>query len=430
MIPKIIHYCWFGGAEIPLEYQKYIAEWQELHPEWEIKRWDELNFPLDNTYIKNAIESSHWANASNYARLRLLELYGGVYLDTDVKLLKPLDALLNDKCFIGFEEGEADNNTFWVNNAVMGSVASHSLISRCAAKIVSDFDGTERANESAPKLVTKLLIEEYGLKNYGRQQLSDGIKLYNKEVFYPIPWNYAKNVRNYEQFLYSDTLAVHMWGRTWFSREMMLDMIDNLQEWSGEQQQLITDLKAKIEQGQIVEAAINQLQNNLSADNNKVFTTLQEQHTLICASLQKFNEVYTSQNEETSLLHQTLHNRQEEISLLHQKLYDRQEEISLLHQKLHSRQDEISLLSQKLHAQQGEISLLHQKLYDKQKEISLQDQKLHDRQEEMDTCQSHLSQALSTIDSKENDIQWYRRTYEQRSLIGILKQRITSYFRG
>lgn len=142
MIPKIIHYCWFGGAPFPPLAEKCIASWREHMPEWELKRWDEATLsqalskkPIPNPcpegkgadltcesspscneecwldqmplYVQQAYEARKYAFVSDYVRLWALEQYGGVYVDTDVKVLKSYEPLLNDTAFIGLEESKA-----------------------------------------------------------------------------------------------------------------------------------------------------------------------------------------------------------------------------------------------------------------------------------------------------------------------------------
>src|SRR5690349_18123211 len=157
MLPKVIHYCWFGESDIPEDYKKIITEWEVLHPGWTIKRWDESNTPMSLPYIKKAREHNNWANISNYARLYALGREGGIYLDTDMKVLKPLDELLSNDCFLGFESGNDGSNDFWVNNAIMGATAGHPFVSECEQCILEQFDGTEQANLSSPQLVTAVL---------------------------------------------------------------------------------------------------------------------------------------------------------------------------------------------------------------------------------------------------------------------------------
>lgn len=108
MIPKIIHYCWFGGAPLPPLAEQCLASWREHMPEWELKRWDESNFDIAVAplYVRQAYETRKFAFVSDYVRLWALERYGGVYVDTDVKVLKSYESLLNDIAFIGQEESK------------------------------------------------------------------------------------------------------------------------------------------------------------------------------------------------------------------------------------------------------------------------------------------------------------------------------------
>ncbi len=102
MIPKIIHYCWFGGKEIPEELQKCIDSWQKLKG-YQIVRWDETNCSFDeNEFVKKAYAEKKWAYVSDFYRLKALKEMGGIYLDTDVKINKDFSPLLNNKCFLGY----------------------------------------------------------------------------------------------------------------------------------------------------------------------------------------------------------------------------------------------------------------------------------------------------------------------------------------
>ena len=122
MIPRIIHYCWFGGAPLPEMAEQCLASWHEHMPEWEFLRWDEASLSqalspqkgkegcwLDYMplYVRQAYDARKFAFVSDYVRLWALEQYGGVYVDTDVKVLKSYEPLLNDTAFIGFEESKA-----------------------------------------------------------------------------------------------------------------------------------------------------------------------------------------------------------------------------------------------------------------------------------------------------------------------------------
>ena len=93
-IPKVNHYCWFGGNPLPKSAEKCIKSWQKYCPDYEIKRWDESNFDVNcNEYCRYCYENKKWAFLTDYIRLKVVYENGGVYLDTDVELLKPLDDL-------------------------------------------------------------------------------------------------------------------------------------------------------------------------------------------------------------------------------------------------------------------------------------------------------------------------------------------------
>ena len=104
MIPKKIHYCWFGRNPLPPLALKCIASWKEYCPDYEIKEWNEDNFDLNcNAYVREAYEARKWAFITDYVRLYALVNEGGIYMDTDVEVLKPLDDLLCYDAVSGFE---------------------------------------------------------------------------------------------------------------------------------------------------------------------------------------------------------------------------------------------------------------------------------------------------------------------------------------
>ncbi len=105
MIPKVIHYCWFGGGEKSRLMKKCIKSWKKYCPDYEIIEWNEDNFDVNGIeFTKGAYNAKKWAFVTDYARLDIIYKHGGIYLDTDVELLKPLDELLKYKGFFGFEE--------------------------------------------------------------------------------------------------------------------------------------------------------------------------------------------------------------------------------------------------------------------------------------------------------------------------------------
>ena len=104
MIPKIIHYCWFGHGLMPQTQSDYIRQWQQLMPDWKFMRWDERNFDPDYCpYTAEAYRQKKWAFVSDVARLQALSQIGGVYLDTDVELFSSLEQFLDNRLFSAVE---------------------------------------------------------------------------------------------------------------------------------------------------------------------------------------------------------------------------------------------------------------------------------------------------------------------------------------
>ena len=104
MIPKIIHYCWFGRGKMPELAQKCLDSWKKQLPEYDYKLWNEDNFDINSVpYVKEAYEARKFAFVTDYVRLYALYHFGGVYMDTDVEVLKPLDRFLELPAFSGFE---------------------------------------------------------------------------------------------------------------------------------------------------------------------------------------------------------------------------------------------------------------------------------------------------------------------------------------
>ena len=104
MIPKTIHYCWFGGNKLPKLAKRCIRSWRKYLPDYEIKEWNESNFDVNiNPYVKEAYKVHRYAFMSDYARYWVLYHYGGVYFDTDVELLRSINQILKNGGYMSFE---------------------------------------------------------------------------------------------------------------------------------------------------------------------------------------------------------------------------------------------------------------------------------------------------------------------------------------
>ena len=195
---------------MPDDQKAFIEEWKVMHPKWKFKLWNEQNAPMYLDYMKTALKNEKWSNMSNYTRLHAICKEGGIYMDTDFKVLKPLTPLLKHKCFLGFERDDSDG--LWVNNAFIGCEAENPFVAKLMESLLEKFDGIEQANLSSPVLTTEALIE-MGLKKYKSQNLK-GIKIYTKEYFYPIQYNERFN-EDKDKSITSETYAVHMWADSW-----------------------------------------------------------------------------------------------------------------------------------------------------------------------------------------------------------------------
>ena len=182
MIPKIIHYCWFGRNPKPQLILNCIESWKRFCPDYEIIEWNEDNFNINECkFCREAYEAKNWAFVSDYARLFVLEKFGGIYLDTDLELLKPLDTFLNNDGFLGFESRD------YVGTSIMGSGGGHQLLKELKADYeISDYynsDGTPDLTTNVRRMRKTLL--EGGLINNGKQQTVCGMTIYPQKYFFP-----------------------------------------------------------------------------------------------------------------------------------------------------------------------------------------------------------------------------------------------------
>ena len=221
---------------MPGDYKAFINGWKELHPDFKFILWDESNSPIEHPYLKTAQAIERFANISNYVRLFALKKYGGIYLDVDFKLLKPLHSFLNYECFLGIESNPIEEETR-VNNAIMGAIKDCKFVNDCLDTLIADFDGTEEAHLSSPALVTNLLLRK-GLTEH-KYQILDNIHIFPSNTFYPIPWYKAYELDKVKDLDLTTSVGVHMWGRSWYTIDTLLKKIDFLSEQVAQQTSII-----------------------------------------------------------------------------------------------------------------------------------------------------------------------------------------------
>lgn len=181
MIPKIIHACWLGSADMPQDQVEYIEGWRRLHPDYEIIIWDDEKFrPYldDSAFVKACIEKKKYGFLSDYFRFTVLYKFGGIYIDTDVELFKPLDEFLEHKMFMGFIFDSS------IGTALFGTEPGNPLMLEWLEILKSDFEKKGEFTVSND-WITKYFLENFEdfRLNGKRQSLSCGIEMYPKDWF-------------------------------------------------------------------------------------------------------------------------------------------------------------------------------------------------------------------------------------------------------
>ncbi|SFO35199.1 Capsular polysaccharide synthesis protein [Pseudobutyrivibrio sp. JW11] len=182
MIPKIIHYCWFGRNEKSGLVKSCIESWKKYLPDYEIIEWNEDNFDVNICqYTKEAYEAGKWAFVSDYARLYALQQMGGVYFDTDIEALKPIDEFLDNKAFTGFEVKDC------IVTAVLGFEKNHPLL----GELIDTYNHMSFINEDGSLNMTTNVtlisnkLKEMGMISNGKEQLVGDLKIYPQIYFCP-----------------------------------------------------------------------------------------------------------------------------------------------------------------------------------------------------------------------------------------------------
>ena len=220
MIPKIIHYCWFGGNPLPPLAEKCIASWKKFFPDYEIKEWNESNFDVNAIlYTKEAYEAKKYAFVSDYARFKILYEEGGLYFDTDVEIIAPLDDIIERGPFMGREKFKYG---LGVNPGLgLGVTPSHNLY-----KELIDLyqplhfirkDGTQ--NLKTVVQYTSELLANYGLRNTKEIQHVAGIYIYPSEYFSP------KDMTSEKITITNNTRTIHHYMASWGTKRPKIQKI-------------------------------------------------------------------------------------------------------------------------------------------------------------------------------------------------------------
>ena len=205
-IPKIIHFCWFGGKEKPSKVQKCIDSWHKYLSDYEFMEWNESNFHINsNEYVKQAYEEKKFAYVSDYARIKALYQYGGIYMDTDVMVYKSFNDLLDNKCILGFEE------EYYIATSFMACVPKHELIKEFIDKYenVSFYNSDKSLDLTTNVQRLTQILEDRGLVRTNKFQKLCDISIYPQEYF--SPYDYANCIRKNTENTYCEHLFLVSW---------------------------------------------------------------------------------------------------------------------------------------------------------------------------------------------------------------------------
>lgn len=207
MIPKIIHYCWFGKNKKSPLVQKCIASWKHYCKDYDIREWNEDTFDIEScSFTKEAYAAKKWAFVSDYARLSILKKHGGIYVDTDVEIIRPLDCFLQHKAFSGFE-----NNTA-IPTGIMGAEAGNPWI----AYLLTYYDKRHfiswngKCNTTTNvKIITRMTKNAYPFHADNTYQELENVVIYPKEYFCP------KDYTTGQIHCTENTYCIHHFNGSW-----------------------------------------------------------------------------------------------------------------------------------------------------------------------------------------------------------------------
>ena len=236
MIPKKIHYCWFGGNKIPEDYKKNIETWKKYMPTYEIIEWNENNYNYNkNEYTKAMFKEKKWAFLTDYARLDIIYNQGGIYLDTDVEVIKPFDELLENEAFMGIEYGN------YINTGIgLGAIKGHEAIKKNMEK----YESLEIYNNGSLNLINCPIITTELLKEDGAK-LEGKIEKVNNVTIYPIEYFCPMNYYTGEIKITPNTYSIHKYSMSWgtFSQRKKIVIERKLLKFFGKK---LSNIIAKI----------------------------------------------------------------------------------------------------------------------------------------------------------------------------------------
>ncbi len=215
-IPKVIHYCWFGGKPLPKSAEKCIKSWRKFLPDYEIKRWDESNFDVNCIpYVSEAYAAKKYAFVSDYARFWILYREGGLYFDTDVEVIKPMEHIISAGPFMGFQNSYEPGATPDELGVAPGLGLGVNPGLGLYKEILDVYSGLRFRNPDG-SLNLKTVVEyttetlcKYGLRGIPDIQTVAGVTIYPGDYFSPIQGSTR------EMKITPNTVSIHYGDATW-----------------------------------------------------------------------------------------------------------------------------------------------------------------------------------------------------------------------
>ena len=236
MIPKKIHYCWIGGNPLPESAKKCIQSWKKYCPDYEIIEWNENNYDFtQNEYMKEALENKKWGFVPDYARLDIVYRHGGIYLDTDVEIVKSFDDLLLYNGFAGFESKEYVNLGQGFGAEPNNSVIKALLDSYQKLRFV---DENGKIDLTASPVLNTITLEQLGIIRNGSYQEVAGFSIFPTDYLCP------KSLNDGIIRMTENTYSIHHFEASWFTEEQQ---IEKKKRWAEKQKKAkIKKIRAKL----------------------------------------------------------------------------------------------------------------------------------------------------------------------------------------
>lgn len=225
MIPKTIHYCWFGGNPLPKTARRCIDSWHRFFPDYEIKEWNETNFDVNCIpYTRDAYASKKYAFVSDYARFLILYEFGGVYFDTDVEVIKPMEDILESGPFMGTEVPSMGANPIVAPGLGLGLPPGH-----CFSREICDIyeglpfrDAEGSINKYTVVPITTDILVQRGLKPVNELQEVEGVWVYPVDYFNPLD-SVTGRLK-----LTDNTRTIHWYMDSWSDRSRLYKLCSRL----------------------------------------------------------------------------------------------------------------------------------------------------------------------------------------------------------